>query len=58
MKKKDLRLALHALRELTSNKIIDPNAYGGHYYGNKEQYIAQHIKTIEWLEKLISEVQK
>lgn len=54
--KKDRACFEHLLIECKANKIAEPNSDGGHYYGNRQQYIKRHLKTIKLLESVIKEL--
>jgi hypothetical protein len=52
---KQRRALAHALIELESNPIDNPDRDGGHYYGNRAHFIKNHIdakrEIIKMLEK-------
>jgi len=53
LRKDDKYSLVHALHHLESNEIDDPDGANGWYCGNKEQFIARHIKAKKLLRELI-----
>lgn len=51
IKRQRISILKHILLELERNKIYRPDYdhCGGHYYGNKDQYIKRHIRSIDMI---------